>query len=145
MIGCKFYKRTLTPSFGPTGYLQDGVCLICSGRWTVLYYPTCGEWFDIYNKAPTGPEAFLGPGLKVESISFRKYVSITGAVGFKRAVNCFFGRHMFSVKETNIIVPAKEEPEYDNTDDFFDDAPEGFRDLKPPVIFGGIITGDEDG
>ena len=145
MAFIRFYKRTKAIEY-KSRHLQDGDCIICAGAWTAMYYPATGEWFDIYNKAAPGSEAFEAVGLKVENISFKEYLSYTGRPGFKRAINCFLKRLIFNVADQKPL-EEYEEKEYTDTDDFFLEGPGGgLGDLRPPVIFGGIVTGEtEDG
>ena len=145
MIGLKLYRRGRAYDFDPR-YLQDTDCVICAGRWTAMYYPSTGEWFDIYNRAAPGAEAFGRPGLGVKEIGLREYLAVAGGPGLRRAINCLFGRRLFKFEEPKVL-EDKPEREYTDTDEFFLEGPGGgLGDLRPPVIFGGIVTGDtEDG
>ena len=140
-----FYKRVKATDY-ESRYLQDGDCIICAGAWTAMHYPATGEWFDIFNRAAPGPEAFQAIGLKVYKITFKEYLSYTGSDGFKRAINCVFKRMFFNVLDKKPL-EEYEDKEYTDTDEFFLEGPGGgiIDDLRPPVVFGGITTGDEDG
>ena len=163
MIGVKFYLRQrkddnkfVLQSYGDlvkmdkevdlTGlkdeFVQNQPSVICLGRWVSIYYPAIDEWFDIVGPPPT-TEALTMGYMRVDPMPLQQYLKVTGKEGFKRALNCLWGRYIF--KRYKPPVEEKEDRTYSNTDDFFSEGPGGHEDLIPPIVIGGMITGEQDG
>jgi len=145
MAGVKFLKRVSEPGV-PRVWTQDFDCYICVGKWTAIHYESPEEWYDIRDTADY-KQAFGRLNMLVKSVSAREFLKNTGWEGFKKAVNCFFGRAIFKFEDNQKkVVEDTEDKEYTNTDDFFADGPgEDLSGLMPPAIFDGAVKGDKDG
>lgn len=143
MIGVKFYVRAPRHPIKGSPFVQNLPSVICIGRWISIYYPAIDEWFDIIGVKPEMKALEMG-FMEIKQVSLRTYLKMTGKPGAKRAVNSLLGRHLFNMTPQGEIEEGADR-EYTNTDDFFAEGPGGLGDLKPPVIFGGIVTGDENG
>lgn len=141
MIGIKFFFRTPKLKFPPNPFLQSQPSILALGRWVSIYYPLIDEWFDIIGPPPD-EAALVKEHMDMKQISFRMYRKMTGGTGVKRAINCFMGRRLFSVYGEKTL-EEKVDKEYTNTDDFFSEGPGGHEDLMPPVIFSGLVKGDD--
>lgn len=144
MAGVKFLKRVAEPGV-PRMWTQDFDCYICVGKWTAIHYDKPKEWYDIRDTADY-KEAFSRLNMLVKTVSMCEFLKNTGWDGFKRMINCLVGRFVFKDKENKVkVVEDIRDKEYTNTDDFFADGPgEDLSGLMPPVIFGGVVKGDEN-